>query len=152
MLKFDFINETGTKVPKKFFQDIVKRFYKTLKTRVDKMLNGYDGQVDLVLVGDSTIHTLNFEYRDQDEPTDVISFAYLEVTEFEVMEGQVIVGDIFISVDTAKRQSKEKKHSLNHEMEILFVHGLLHLFGFDHKNDKQEKEMEKWALRVLTAD
>lgn len=149
MIKFDFSNETKEKVLKSLFKEIAERFYEVLKGRVDKMLFKRDGEIDVVLVNDERIHAMNLEYRQKDSPTDVISFAYLEVTEYEKSEGDIIVGDIFISVDTAKRQAKEKGHSLNKEIEILFTHGLLHCFGFDHKNDKEEKEMEGWAKKIL---
>ncbi|MEK7548061.1 MAG: rRNA maturation RNase YbeY, partial [Patescibacteria group bacterium] len=64
-------------------------------------------------------------------------------------KGDVISGDIFISVDTAKKQAKENGHSLETELAVLFVHGLLHLFGFDHKTGREEAEMERWARKVL---
>lgn len=150
MLKFDFTNETKEKLTKAFFKKIVDKFYDVLKTLIDKKLLGKNGNIELVLVNDKVIHEMNLEYRKKDKATDVISFAYLEVTEFEKSRGDVIAGDIFISIDTAKRQAKEKGHDLKREMEILFVHGLLHCFGFDHKTDKQEAEMEKWANKVLS--
>lgn len=149
MLTFDFTNETGQKFSKTVFKKLVDRFYKVLKVHVDKKLLKRNGNIELILVGDGAIAELNREYRKKNKPTDVISFAYLEVTKYEKERGNVIVGDIFISVDTAKRQAKEKKYSLKKEMEILFVHGILHCFGFDHKNDKQEAEMEGWAKKVL---
>ncbi len=149
MIKFNFVNETNEKIAGKFFQKIVDRFYKVLKERIDKMLLKRDGSIDLTIVTDEVIQAMNAEYRNLNKPTDVISFAYLEVTEFEKTPGDVIAGDIFISIDTAKRQAKEHKHTLNKELEVLFIHGMLHLFGFDHKNDKEEKEMESWAREVL---
>jgi len=101
------------------------------------------------LNGDKSMQALNQEYRKKDEPTDVIAFAYLEVTDYKKEKGDIIVGDIFISIDTAKRQAKERGAALGKELEVLFVHGLLHLFGFDHKTKKQETKMEKWAKKIL---
>ncbi|MBI4235439.1 rRNA maturation RNase YbeY [Candidatus Peregrinibacteria bacterium] len=149
MIKFGFVNETKAKVAKKSFEALAKKFYRVLKPHVDKLLFKRDGLMDLVIVDDKKIQAMNKEYRDKNVPTDVISFAYLEVTQYEKDEGDIIAGDIFISIDTAKKQAKVKGHSLMKEMEILFVHGMLHCFGFDHKNDKQEKEMEKWAGRIM---
>lgn len=149
MLKFDFTNETKYEVKKPFFATYVKKTYAVLQKLIDKKLLNRDGQIDLVLVSDKKIHAINKEYRKKDKPTDVISFAYLEVTEFEKDHGDVIVGDIFISIDTAKRQAKEKGHDLKTELSILFVHGLLHCLGFDHNNDKEEAEMEGWAKKIL---
>jgi probable rRNA maturation factor len=150
MLKLEVIKEVPLKVSDKFFKDIVKKLQKVMKKQIDEYLPKKHGLIDLVLVDDERIQDLNREYREEDNPTDVIAFAYLEVTEFEEEEGDIIAGDIFISIDTAKKQAKKHKHSLEKEMEMLFVHGLLHLFGYDHKNDKEEKEMEKWALKVLS--
>ena len=149
MIKFDFTNETKIKVGKQFFQKYVERLYKVLKPMIDKKLFKRDGNIELILVGDKKIHELNKEYRKKDKPTDVISFAYLEVTEYEKSEGDIIVGDIFISVDTAKMQARDKGHDLKRELAILFVHGLLHVFGFDHQTDEEEAEMEGWAGKVL---
>lgn len=149
MLKFGFANETKEKIGRAFFKKYVEKLYDVLKPRIDKKLIGRDGQIDLVLISDRRIRLMNKEYRKKDAPTDVISFAYLEVTEFAGESGDVVVGDIFISVDTAKRQAKEKGHGLKNELSILFVHGLLHCFGFDHRTDKEEAEMEKWAKKIL---
>lgn len=151
MLKFGFVNETKEKIGKPFFKKYVDKFYEVLRGRIDKKLLKKDGQIDLVLVGNKQIQALNREYRKKDCPTDVISFAYLEVTEFEKECGEVIVGDIFISVDMARGQAREKGHNLKMEMAILFVHGLLHCFGFDHNTDEEEEEMEKWARKVLAS-
>lgn len=151
MIKFGFDNETKTKIGKAFFKKYLDKLYKVMKKDIDKKLFKRDGQLDLVLVGDKKIHVMNKEYRKKDRPTDVISFAYLEVTHYELEPGDIIVGDIFISVDTAKRQAKEHGHDLKKEMAILFVHGLLHCMGYDHKTDKEEAEMEGWAKKVLNA-
>lgn len=149
MLKLEFTNETDEKLAKKFFDEILGKFYKRLKPVVDKKLFGREGTVELVLVDDDAIREMNAEYRGKNCATDVISFAYLEVTDYEKTKGNIVVGDIFVSVDTSKKQAKEKGHPLKKELEVLFIHGLLHCFGFDHKTDKQEAEMEKWANAVL---
>ena len=148
MLDLSFTNESSVKIDETLLAERAEIGYEILKDKIDKMLDGRIGQISLALVGDDQIHSLNKEYREKDETTDVLSFAYLEVADFG--KGDTIsVGDIFISVDTAKNQAKIKKHSLEKELEILFVHGFLHLFGFDHGSDKEEKEMEKWAKKIL---
>lgn len=149
MIKFDFTNETKVKIGKPFFKKYVERLYKVLKPMIDRKLFKRDGNIELVLIGDKKMHEMNKEYRKKDSPTDVISFAYLEVTEYEKTEGDIIVADIFISMDTAQRQAKEKGHDIKKEMAILFVHGLLHVFGYGHETDEEEAEMEKWAKKIL---
>ncbi len=150
MLGFEYTNETEEKIDKTFFSPILKKFNDVLKPVIEKKLLKRNGCVDLVLVDDETIQKMNTEYRGKNIPTDVLSFAYLEVTDYEKTKGDIIAGDIFISVDTAKKQAKEKGHDLRKELNFLFVHGLLHCFGFDHKTDKQEAEMEKWANKILS--
>ena len=154
MLKLDFTNEVGVDVEEGLFVDLVARFEEVMGEReglLDSRFAQYSslltatahGLLELILVDDEKIAQINGDYRGKEGPTDVISFAYLEAGEGE------IVGDIFISVDTAKRQAEEKGHSLERELAILFVHGLLHCFGFDHNNDEEEAEMEGWAEKVL---
>lgn len=112
-----------------------------------------DGEVDLTFVDDEQIHELNREYRGIDRPTDVLSFAMNEITNdeleiiYELDEGEElesvpdILGDIIISVPRAKLQSEEYGHSLERELGFLFVHGFLHLLGYDHQDEASEAEM-----------
>lgn len=136
-------------VGKAFFARLMGRVEEVLRLRIKKMLMGRDGRLDLILVGDEMIHEINKQYRGKDKPTDVISFAFLDVADYADTKGDIIVGDVFISVDTAMRQAVEKGHSFKRELEILFVHGVLHCLGFDHNNDEEEAEMEGWAKKVL---
>ncbi|USB34455.1 rRNA maturation RNase YbeY [Paenibacillus sp. YPG26] len=112
-----------------------------------------DGEVDLTFVNNEAIHELNREYRGIDRPTDVLSFAMNESVDeepeilYELEEGQSlddipdVLGDIIISVERAKEQSEEYGHSLEREIGFLFVHGFLHLLGYDHQDDASEAEM-----------
>ncbi|RAR41850.1 rRNA maturation RNase YbeY [Paenibacillus sp. MDMC362] len=112
-----------------------------------------DGVVDLTFVDDEQIHELNREYRGIDRPTDVLSFAMNEITNdeleiiYELEEGEElesvpdVLGDIIISVPRAKLQSEEYGHSLERELGFLFVHGFLHLLGYDHQDEASEAEM-----------
>ncbi|MEC0306188.1 rRNA maturation RNase YbeY [Paenibacillus lautus] len=112
-----------------------------------------DGEVDLTFVDDEQIHELNREYRGIDRPTDVLSFAMNEITNdeleiiYELQEGEElesvpdVLGDIIISVPRAKLQSEEYGHSLERELGFLFVHGFLHLLGYDHQDEASEAEM-----------
>ncbi len=149
MIKFSVTNEVGAKVSVSFFKDVLKKFEKVLSKRIKERLGKRNGDIDLVLTSDETIKAINAEYRGTNKPTDVISFAYLEVTDYKKAKGDIIVGDIFISYDTAKKQAKKNKIRIDEELESLFVHGLLHLFGFDHRTDEEEEEMEEWAKKVI---
>ncbi|WP_055107425.1 rRNA maturation RNase YbeY [Paenibacillus ihumii] len=112
-----------------------------------------EGEVALTFVTDEEIHELNREYRGIDRPTDVLSFAMNESVEeeqeivYELEEGEELeglndmLGDIIISAETAKAQSEEYGHSLEREIGFLFVHGFLHLLGYDHQDEASEAEM-----------
>ena len=110
-----------------------------------------DVEVSCVLVDDERIHEINREYRHIDRSTDVISFAMEDNDQFYVEGMPRTLGDIFISVDHAKKQAEEYGHSLRREMCFLFTHGILHLLGYDHMTDEQEKEMFGLQDQVLGA-
>lgn len=110
-----------------------------------------DVEVSCVLVGDERIHEINREYRHIDRSTDVISFAMEDNDQFYVEGMPRTLGDIFISVDHAKKQAEEYGHSLRREMCFLFTHGILHLLGYDHMTDEQEKEMFGLQDQILGA-
>lgn len=111
----------------------------------------YSLEVDLV--NQEEIHEVNREYRHIDRPTDVISFAFLDKVDGEVqIQGDVLtlLGEILISVDQAKIQAQEYGHSLHRELCFLFVHGLLHLLGYDHQTKEQEEEMFGLQEKILS--
>ena len=110
-----------------------------------------DVEVSCVLVDDERIHEINIEYRHIDRSTDVISFAMEDNDQFYVEGMPRTLGDIFISVDHAKKQAEEYGHSLRREMCFLFTHGILHLLGYDHMTDEQEKEMFGLQDQILGA-
>lgn len=110
-----------------------------------------DVEVSCVLVDDERIHEINREYRHIDRSTDVISFAMEDNDQFYVEGMPRTLGDIFISVDHAKKQAEEYGHSLRREMCFLFTHGILHLLGYDHMTDEQEKEMFGLQEQILGA-
>jgi probable rRNA maturation factor len=105
-------------------------------------------ELSIALVSDTQIKRLNKLYRNKDKPTDVLSFPI-----GERVEDWLILGDIVISVDTAKRQAKELGHSLEEELKRLLVHGLVHLLGYDHELGGEEEkkffELEEFVLREL---
>jgi probable rRNA maturation factor len=105
-------------------------------------------ELSIALVSDAQIKRLNKLYRNKDKPTDVLSFPI-----GEKVEDWLILGDIVISVDTAKRQAKELGHSLEEELKRLLVHGLVHLLGYDHELGGEEErkffELEEFVLREI---
>ncbi len=109
------------------------------------------GEVALSFVDDEEIQMLNKQYRAIDQPTDVLSFP-MEDDFVPMAEEQSVplLGDIIISVQTAKRQSEEYGHSLLREIGFLFVHGFLHLLGYDHQTDEEEAVMLEKQEEILS--
>ena len=108
-------------------------------------------ELSLIIVDNHEIQEINKIYRQIDKPTDVISFA-LEDNENLVVEGMPrILGDIFISIDKIKEQAMEYQHSFKREFSFLFVHGLLHLLGYDHLFKEDEEVMFKLQETILKA-
>ena len=124
-----------------FKEDYEKDFQDIIQTTLEVLHINADIEMSVILVDDEKIHEINRDYRHIDRATDVISFA-LEDSEQFYMEGMPReLGDIFISVDHAKMQASEYGHSLRREMCFLFCHGCLHLLGYDHMTEEEEKEM-----------
>lgn len=103
---------------------------------------------NVIIVDNEYIHKLNRDYRNIDRPTDVITFALEDNGKIE-LEGGRVLGDIYISIDKAKEQAKEYNHSLKRELSFLMVHGFLHLLGYDHMNEEDEKIMFDKQERIL---
>ena len=141
MLRLEFENRVKSfKGSKKVFLPYLKKGEEVL-AKFGK--RGVSGTVMLTLTSDKEIHALNREYRGVDKPTDVLSFSYFDGERFPGdSDGKGdVVGEIVISVPTAKKQAKDHGKSLQEELQFLFVHGLLHVFGFDHIKKAQRKAM-----------
>jgi len=104
---------------------------------------------NVIIIDNEEIHKINKEYRGIDRPTDVISFA-LEDDDSFVQLDKRILGDIYISIDKAKEQAKEYGHKLLRELCFLTIHGILHLLGYDHMTEEDEKVMFGLQERILS--
>lgn len=145
----DFVYENDVE---SFKDNYEEEFLKIIETTLDNLDIDDDIEMSCLLVDDERIHEINRDYRHIDRSTDVISFALEDSEQFYVEGMPRNIGDIFISVDHAKVQAKEYGHSLRREMCFLFTHGLLHLLGYDHMNEEDEKEMfdkQKEILNIL---
>jgi probable rRNA maturation factor len=118
-----------------------------LRTEVARMVRAAarrdhraDYEVSLQLVDDAAIHALNRAYRHKNKPTDVLAFAQREGPGGALHPG--VLGDIVISVDTARRQARRGLYA---ELLHLASHGLCHLLGYDHRDDAEEREMNARA-------
>ncbi len=99
-----------------------------------------ESEVSIILTDDKEIHALNLKYRNIDKPTNVLSFE---------LEDDILLGDIYISLDTVIKEAKEANISVAEHTAHMVVHGILHLLGYDHLNDKEAKVMENKEIKIL---
>lgn len=133
----EFINDKEWGIDRDIFSSVIER----LQGAVDCL----EGVLNVVFVTDTYIKALNKSYRDKDEATDVLSFNY--------KKGDMnsdLIGEIYISVETAKSQADEYSSDLDDELKKLFTHGFLHIHGYDHIKDEDYKEMSGLEERVLS--
>ena len=123
----------------------------------------YEAEVNLTLTDNEGIHALNREYRQIDRPTDVLSFpmlSYEQAGDFSFLDeesdddfnpdtGEVILGDIIISVDKVLEQAESYGHSPKREFAFLIVHSMLHLMGYDHMEAEDAAVMEPKQRNIL---
>lgn len=123
-----------------------------LRLRIEAMMrarNLENEEASFLLTDDKQIHKLNLEYRGFDKPTDVLAFA---LSEGEPMPNSAgLLGDVIVSVETARRQAREAKRPLVDELSMLLAHGLLHLLGYDHRTAKEDRVMRAETDRLTAA-
>lgn len=109
-------------------------------------------EISLVITGDKRIRSLNKKYRNIDKVTDVLSFGNEEkcgaVKFVDPADSIVYLGEIFICYSRAVSQAKQEKHTVQKEITILLIHGILHLLGYDHKKHKVAKIMKKEEEKI----
>lgn len=134
--------------------DYEKVFLALLEKTIKHLSLDFDPYISVTLVDNDFIHKINLDYRHKDAPTDVISFAFLDNDsrrdELLHSGGPVVVGEIYISFDKAREQALTYGHSLDRELRFLFVHGLLHLLGYDHMCEEDEKVMFRLQEEILS--
>ena len=123
----------------------------------------YEAELSVLLTGNEEIHRINKEYRDIDRPTDVLSFpmvSYEEPGNFDACEeyqddcfnpetGELMLGDIIISVDKVLEQAEAYGHSAERELAFLTAHSMFHLFGYDHMEEEERIVMEEKQRALL---
>ena len=148
MLHLEFYNETPEPISAKVFGELLNIINDDFKKLFPKELDKHKQYfISCTLVGDKLIKKINKQYRGVDASTDVVSLAYLEKGAFP---GNDMAGEIFISLDTAKRQAEKLDHDLLTEVRFLFVHGVLHILGYEHKEEKDFKMMMDLTNQILT--
>ena len=113
-------------------------------------LDSPDSELSVVMVDDQKISELNLQYLNREGPTNVIAFPMQEGDYSEINPD--LAGDVVISVDTAKKESREAQMDFDERIDQLLVHGILHLFGYDHEHTEAEAMvMENKALELMDA-
>lgn len=124
-------------------------------TRMIALFDMKDAEVSLSLVSDETIRKVNSDWRKKDKATDVLSFPLHELPMADLLvaarTAPMLLGDIMISIETTVKQAKSHKHTATDEALVLMAHGLLHLLGFDHRTDDEEREMDAFASVLVAA-
>ena len=124
----------------------------------------YEVQVNIILTSNEEIQQINLEQRGVDTPTDVLSFPMIDYaypSDFTVLEadsfdrfdpdtGELILGDIVISVDKVLEQAEKYGHDVKREYAFLIAHSMLHLFGYDHMDEVERENMELKQEEILT--
>ena len=114
-------------------------------------------ELSIAITNDREIRELNKVFRHRDRATDVLAFAMREeplatwrAAPAEVLAGELL-GDVVVSVETARRQANQRRRPLDAEMRMLLAHGLLHLIGYDHQSDAEEAKMTAETERLCRA-
>jgi len=137
-MKINFTNKTGKSTT--LYRQIIRKVFDEIKSEFF---------FNLIFITKDEIQEINKNYRGIDRVTDVITFSLLENTD-EIFSGfEYELGDIFICVDRAIEQAKEYGHSIEREIAFLAVHGYLHLKGYDHQTEEEEKEMFDLQEEIL---
>src|SRR5215475_12240300 len=125
------------------------RKLKKIAQKVLEIVGQDQAELCLALVGNAEIRKLNAKFRKKDHPTDVLSFPAGD----QLPEGVATLGDVVISVEKAKAQSKERRRTFNEEMVTLLIHGIVHLLGYDHERSPKDarimERLEKKIYRTL---
>ena len=145
-MELNIVNNTNNHDYDIYFKDLKRYFKKTLK-----VLGKEDNySVSLIIVSPLKIKNINNKYRNINKVTDVISFALMDNDDGYVLPVEDIeLGDIFINYNRVKTQAKEYEHSEKREFIFLFIHGLLHLMGYDHMNKEDEEVMFGLQKKII---
>ena len=142
-------NHSRTKIDRQRVKRRVSHIFKKL---------GYlKSEISILFIDDIEMRVLNKRYRGKDKTTDVLSFSQIDGyknSKLRTLNTELLLGDVVISLETAKRQAKERGHPFIKEVLILLTHGILHLLGYDHEGDRKKavemrrKEKELMSLGV----
>lgn len=142
------------------YEDVIR---KVIHYSLDFIQCPYETEVNVVITDNDGIHQVNLEYRSIDGPTDVLSFPMIEYEEagnFDIIDdtsedvfnpetGELMLGDIMISIEKVKEQALDYGHSELRELAFLTAHSMLHLFGYDHMEEEERSVMEEAQRSIM---
>jgi len=129
-------------------KEFPSRKLKKVAQRVLEIVEQDQAELCMVLVGNAEIRKLNAKFRKKDYPTDVLSFPAGN----DLLTGVQLLGDVVISVEKAKEHAKERRRTLNEEMVMLLIHGIVHLLGYDHeRSPKDARIMDRLEKKIYRA-
>lgn len=154
-------NETNQDLP----FDVEEVLSRVIERALEQEKCPYETSVAILLTDNEGIHAMNKEFREIDRPTDVLSFPNVDYEEpadftgiedyvedyFDPETGELILGDIVISIDKVYEQAKEYGHAPLREFAFLVAHSMLHLLGYDHMEPEEAKVMEAKQEEILTS-
>ncbi|MCL2353337.1 MAG: rRNA maturation RNase YbeY [Defluviitaleaceae bacterium] len=146
MDKWDFLITNNTDEDLTAFENLAKKAFLTTLEAEGIVANG---EISILFINDEEMQQINKTHRGKDAPTDVLSFPQYDQIE-DGEDAFLMLGDIVVSMDTAKKQATELNHSLEREVAFLIVHGTLHLLGYDHETQEEEDEMTALQEEILT--
>ena len=158
-MSISIINESDIEYPGEF-DEIIES---VIEASIDYMKCPYECEVSVTLTDNDGIHEINMSERSIDSPTDVLSFPMLDFDSpgdlsyvekypqdyFNPESGELLLGDIVISLEKVASQAEEYGHSQKREIAFLVAHSCLHLFGYDHIDDREREEMEELQNNIL---
>lgn len=152
-------------VKEEFEFDYEKVINAVIEASIEYVKCPYECMVEVDIVNNDEIQAINKEFREIDNPTDVLSFPLVEYKvagKFEFLEneeafmnfepesGELVLGNIILSYDKIVSQAAEYGHDTKRELAFLVAHSMFHLFGFDHMEEEERKQMEKMQEDVLS--
>ncbi len=143
MFTLEIHNRTQSRIPKSLFTKLLPRAQRYL-VRERRIPSRKNYHLELSFVGTQTMEHLNAIYHYKNHSTDVISLSYFSPTMKDFF-----VGEIFICLPFARQQAKKIGQPFFEELRFLFMHGLLHCFGYDHKKPREEAHMKQLTYRIL---
>ena len=147
MLHLEYYNETKRPLSGQIFEElleVINRDHQDIfPEKLDRRKNYF---ITCTMINDELMKKINKEHRGHDKPTDVVSLCYLG----DEFPGDDMIGEIFISIDTAEKQAEKLHHDVLTEIKFLFVHGVLHVLGYEHATEEGFVVMNELTKKILT--